>query len=369
MLKVTFEPYRPFFLTGSFLGMWGVMVWIFHHFQMTPYPAIRHPATMMGGFLLCFVCGFLMTAAPKFTASYPMRLWEARFAILLNVAFILCGVFFNEACFYFFSVITFLFLIHYFSKRFVKRSQNPPPSFVFIGLGLSMGILGSLGMLGGCYIQWPEKIDHLIRLFYYQGYVMSLFIGVGSRLVPALLGYGPSLHGLKTFSSLLILFAASYLLEVFFDSVSGVLIKNLIVTFVVICIWKAYKAPPIRNRLGWGLIVAAWSMLIGLWGSMWNEHRIHFLHLFFVGGVGLMTFMISIRVVLSHGNHGLLWEKKSKVVTALTVIFVTSALTRWTAGFLPQSYMSHLFYAAIVWCIGVGVWMFKFVPKIYRLKS
>ena len=371
----TFEPYRIFFLTGVLLGLWGAGVWILFYLHQGPYPVVAHPALMMGGFLLSFVCGFLMTAAPKFTGSFPMTSCEMAWSIFLNLFLIASSLLFNAKIFYLGSAVTFVTLIAYFLRRFVRRTQNPPAPFVFIGLGLGMGLLGSLGMLTEEFFQLPDQVFHFVRSLYLQGYILSLIVGVGSRLVPALLGHSalpnqaqttaPSLK-LRPFFILMSVFALSYLIEAFVDLNSGLLFRSAVVLFVMLSYWKIHVLPVKRTRLAWGLIISAWLMLIGLWGSLWSMYRIHFLHVFFIGGLGLMTFMIAVRVILSHGNHGLVLESKSKVIPTVIGLVFAAALTRLSAGFIPAVYLSHLAYAATVWCVAVALWAMVFVPRILR---
>ena len=103
MEKPQMDAYRYFFPAGWLLGIWGVVLWILFPWNLVSYPGIRHPEIMMGGFFLCFVCGFLMTAAPPFTSTHGPTVKEQRSAWVL-----IFGLFvslFPESRLYFFIVV------------------------------------------------------------------------------------------------------------------------------------------------------------------------------------------------------------------------------------------------------------------------
>jgi uncharacterized protein involved in response to NO len=77
------DAYRYFFPVGWALGIWGVLLWILFPWNLVTYPGLHHPDIMIGGFFLCFVCGFLMTAAPKFTSSFGPTRFEQNFSFAL----------------------------------------------------------------------------------------------------------------------------------------------------------------------------------------------------------------------------------------------------------------------------------------------
>jgi uncharacterized protein involved in response to NO len=109
-------------------------------------------------------------------------------------------------------------------------------------------------------------------------------------------------------------------------------------------------------------------MVIGYIGATFSEvYYIHLMHLFYISGLSLLTLMIATRVTLSHGGHGTQLEIKSKSLKVIIGLFVLAALTRMSAGFIPVLYLSHLFYAASVWIIGMLVWAVVFLPKIFKI--
>lgn len=377
MKEQQMDAYRYFFPAGWMMGVWGVLLWILFPWNLVAYPGIRHPEIMSGGFFLLFVSGFLMTAAPKFTSSFDPTKRDQQISFLLIAALFLSLL--SEKRIYFFAVVVslFIFLIYFLVRRFFRRKTNPPDSFLFVGFGMAAGLLGSVGMLLGESFNVPGDLYSLSRLALLQAYVLCLVLGVGSRLIPALLGWAPlPTEGgkikprLPLFSMLAVLFLASFVLEAFHIQLLSQLLRSLVISFIAFFFWKLHRFPQRKAFQSWWLWVSAWSLLLGQWGiCFFPDTRIHLLHVVLVSGLGLMTLMIASRVILSHGHHGLEWEKNSKGLFLGALLLSLAGFTRLSAGFAPHIYQSHLLYAAYTWIFGLLLWGAMFLPKIFRIKE
>lgn len=377
MSKVPMDAYRYFFPAGWVMGVWGALLWILFPWNLVSYPGLHHPEIMSGGFFLCFIAGFLMTAAPRFTSSFGPSLWEQGVSIFLIAA--LFASLLPEDKIYFYGVATslFIFLIIYMFRRFFGRKSNPPDSFLFVGVGLGTGLFGSVILLLGQKINVPSDLYYLARTFLLQAYVLCLAMGVGSRLIPALLGWAPlptelgkAAPRIGLFSGLAILFLVSFIVEVAINFQMGILLRALVMTFIVFFFWKIHRKPQRRAYQSWFLWSSAWMMLIGQWAMVaFPDFRIHILHVILVSGLGLMTFMIATRVSLSHGKHNMELEKNSKGLFLGALLMAFAGLTRLSAGFTPEIYQSHLIYASYTWILGLLLWGWVFLPKIIRVKS
>lgn len=377
MKSLPMDAYRYFFPAGWVMGIWGVLLWILFPWNLVAYPGLRHPEIMSGGFFLFFVSGFLMTAAPKFTSSFDPTEWDQRISFALIAALFLSLLTEKRIYFYSVEVLVFAFLAYFLVRRFLNRKSNPPDSFLFVGFGMATGLMGSLGMgLGEIFNVQPE-VYTLARLALLQAYVLCLVLGVGSRLIPALLGWAPlpteggsAKPRLWLFASLAVLFLVSFVLEaVHFQLLSQVL-RAGVMSFIAFFFWKLHRLPVRRGVQSWWLWGSAWSLVLGQWGvCFFPDQRIHLLHVVLVSGLGLMTLMIATRVILSHGHHGLQWEKNSKGLFFGALLLSLAGFTRLSAGFAPQIYQSHLLYAAYTWILGLLLWGALFLPKIFRIKA
>lgn len=369
------DGYRYFFPAGWLLGIWGALLWILFPHQLVAYPGLIHPEVMMGGFLLCFVCGFLMTAAPRFTESFGPQPWEHSVAQGLIALLLVSAVVPGKVFFYSVDLLLFLFLIQYLCRRFLARKTNPPDAFVFIGFGLISGLMGNVILLCAEFANVPGDVFNLGRLFFLQAYILSLVMGVGSRLIPALLGWAPMpLEGrlppkLKVFVALAVVYFATYILEVFVHPQFANILRALVYSVIGFNFWHLYKLPKRKDRQAFWLWVSAWFLVLGQWGvALFPHYRIHLLHVIFISGLALMTLMIATRVCLSHGKHDMDLEKSSKALLFGALLIAFAGLTRLSAGFAPHIYQSHLLYASYTWILGLLVWGGVFLPKILRLK-
>ena len=109
--------YRIFFPVGWLLGFWGALVWVLYFFDLIQYPGALHPEIMMGGFILSFVIGFLGTAAPKFTNSFPPTERDIQIAYVLGILLFVGQLFSNEIYFRLCSLGVFIFLIYFLMKK------------------------------------------------------------------------------------------------------------------------------------------------------------------------------------------------------------------------------------------------------------
>lgn len=358
-----FDLYRLFFPMGWLFGFWGAFLWVLYAIKFIDYPGALHPEIMIGGFLLCFVSGFLTTAAPKFTDSYPPTIMDLRLSIIFT-SLLFISLLFHDALYFRLAVLLqFLFLAWFVGNRFVKRKANPPVAFLFIGFGLFSGIAGNLLLITGQFVE-------LGRLLFLQAYILSFVLGIGSRLVPALLGAEVANFKLKTVLAIAIIFFSSFFIEVFISPLSGTMLRNLIILLIAFFGWKIHQLPKRKALQSWGLWISCWSLVLGALGaSIFPDYRIHLLHLVFISGLSMLTLMIATRVSLSHGQHDMSLEVKSPHLRAAIFLFILAALTRVSAGFLPTLYEKQLTYAALIWITGFILWGWAFLPKIIYTKN
>ncbi|NUN04637.1 MAG: NnrS family protein [Bdellovibrio sp.] len=371
------DAYRYFFPAGWLLGLWGVLLWILFPWNLVSYPGLHHPEIMMGGFFLCFVCGFLMTAAPRFTETFGPTVAEQKMAFALLAGLFLSLLPQQKSYFYAMVIALFVFLIFYLMRRFLRRQKNPPDSFLFVGFGVGAGIIGSVILFLAEFFNIPNQIYDLGRLFFLQAYVLCLVLGVGSRLIPALLGSAPlpteamkMQPQMKLFTTLAFLFLLSYILEVTPYKVAAHFLRAVLISFIAYKFWKLHLWPKRKAFQSYWLWGSGWFLLLGQWALVFfPSQRIHILHVILVSGLGLMTVMIATRVTLSHGKHDMQIENKSKILFIGAGLLALAGLTRLSAGFAPHIYQSHLLYAACTWILGLLVWGFLLIPKMICTKG
>lgn len=380
------EPYRIFFPIGLLSAFIGVLSWVPFAFGYTQnYPGTEHPHLMIGGFLFVFALGFLMTAIPRFTETEPAKLWELLSQTVVTLFMIATGT----ASLYspqwretslLLQVVSLGLLILFCVPRFLSKKRRPPPSFLFIGVGILCGLLGSALL----YLDERGSISAELgltgRSLFYHGMMLSFVIGVGSRLIPVLLGHeanpmnrdasprGSSSSGILV--GLAVVYFLSFPVEFVFSEETGRIARALVLLFVSLRFWRIF-APPVRQgALPFWLRIAGIMLLIGQWSfALFPGYAVHGVHLTFAGGYSLLTLLIATRVVLSHGGYDLSFELKSRWLHLIGALIAASAFARFLAPLTPTSYVHHLAYASFVWSLGVGAWAILFLPRIWRRQS
>jgi uncharacterized protein involved in response to NO len=327
-----------------------------------------HANLMIVGFLFSYSLGFLMTAVPRFTGAAHARRWEIAVAVVLSLSSF-SGVYPNAI-----AMAVLAFLAFFFLSRIRTRTYSPPKHFVFIPLGLLLGLAGAALMMMGSLAG---------RVFLYQGTMLCFVLGVGGKLVSALLGWSaPPLVQIETahtgkrgclisFDVALpvALLTAGFLLEFTAWQMLARILRALSATYVGLSAWKLFQRPKIRGRLSNWLWISCWGLVSGSWlYALSTLLGTHGLHLMFICGFGLMTLIIASRVTLAHGGYDLELESKSRSIRWMGVFILAAALTRVTAPLTP-SYLHHLTYAAGAWLIALLIWSAVFVPRMIMMQS
>lgn len=369
-LKATrIGPYRIFFPVGLLFLMIGVLLWLPQLWNAGSYPIVAHRYLLLNGFSAFFICGFLMTAVPKFSQTSTATYTEI--LSFLTVSFVgLCFAFLEMEQFaYICSALQAIVILVFLAVRITKRKVNPPYSFVFIFIGLFLWIV-SAGI--GVFVE-----SNAFKNLQYEGAIVSIILGVGSRLIPGILGhveivqsqrgkYENEIPYLKTvplhFLALIAIFIISYFLS---DQV-GSIARLSVFLIISVFYWKIYLFPKVASALTWNIWISCWLMLLSfLLKAFWVEGGIHASHAFFFSGIVLLTLLVATRVLQSHGPKDIRAENY-KTLYIVTFLIVLSGATRVSAVLIPGSYERHLGYSSIVLTMGVLIWGLKYLRFIFK---
>lgn len=324
-----------------------------------------------------------MTALPRFTGTESAGAKALLVAGLVPLALIMAGILGDLTLFHLICGASYLLLFLFALSRFKQRRFSPPPSFIFVGIGLASGFFGLVLTGIGEKDLISTELYMLGKSLYFHSTLLSFVLGIGSRLIPAFLGrqsfpnvqiensektpdksswFQPG----KLFPLLGFIFVVSFFIEIFSSVVVGRLARSAVISFIIGKYWQIYLLPQSKTRLSWGIWIAAWFVVLGSWGYCVQAHAIDFAHLLFVAGFGLLTCMIATRVSLSHGNHSLTLESKGLVLPVVIGLIVIAAVTRAAAFLLPESYVAHLGYAALLWILALFLWGAVMLPYIFK---
>jgi uncharacterized protein involved in response to NO len=359
------EPYRIFFPLGILFGLAGAAIWPLYSFGVTStYSGRSHAFVQIFGFLYAFIAGFLLTAVPRFTGTEP----PSRVTQYVLAGFLLLAVAASELRAFAIGTASFvaahLIVLVLVARRFARRKQNPPPTFVLIGLAMLAGALGAFLTAAVAWELIPAEWDLLGKRLLTEGMVMLLVLGVGGFLGPRLLGYAalpkpgapvqgdpriPAIAGITIFMSILI--------EYGFDVGAMAYLRAAVVSSVMIGSLHLWRQPATKTTLSWTIWIAHWIIALGVWVvAAAPKYRADFLHLVFVGGFSLLILAIGTRVTLSHGGYDLSAEKRSWPLRIGLTLALVATLARVGAPFAANTYFNHLMWAALLWMSGMIVW-------------
>ena len=157
-------------------------IWPLYSFGVTAtYSGRAHALVQIYGFLYAFIAGFLLTAVPRFTGTEQPSLatqYSLAGVLIVSVAASELRAFgIGTAAF----VVAHVMLLSLLATRFVKRTQNPPPTFALVGLGLIAGAAGALLTAGVAWEWIPASMDLLGKRLLTEGMVMLLVLGTGAN--------------------------------------------------------------------------------------------------------------------------------------------------------------------------------------------
>lgn len=371
------EPYRVLFPIGVVYTLIGALLWLAHAAGHLPYPGPLHRAIMIQGFELSFVTGFLLTAIPGFLHAercHPIELALATLTVLgfgaLALARQLAAA---EACF----LLTVLLLAVAALRRLGHASQPPPVEFLFVGLGLVLGLAGGVATLADAAGWRPEPVPGFGLRMASLGMVLSMVLGVGGLLVPTFTGVrqplliahvgGPHERaGRRVFyGSLAALFLLAFALESLGQRVAGAVVRAAAASPLLLLVWKLRHPPARHDLFSATLRGAGWCVFTGLWiAALLPRYTLAGYHVVFIGGFGLLTLGIATRVVVAHGGHGM--ERERRLLTPWAAGALVLALAARFAGeFLPDQYFMLLGTSGVLWSAGWLLWAARALPLIF----
>jgi hypothetical protein len=263
------------------------------------------------------------------------------------------------------------------SRSLGGRSHGRPPrELIFIVTALLLGLGGAIVLLAGTLRPDGVLIVLGFRLVA-QGEVLTLVVGVGSMLVPMMLGHrAPNLvtqvasSGWRSRSMFYAAIAAalvgSFALETFGLTRLGATTRAAAVSAVLLGVWRIHRAGP-ASRLAFVVRGAGFAIAVGLWLAVLTPGRpLLGEHVLFIGGYGLLTMGIATRVIVAHGG----WppQDETRLLHAFSLIALAASLGLRVASELLPVHASILWGAAgASWSVAWLSWAIRAVPRVLAL--
>lgn len=355
------DPYRLFFPVGVFMGVLGVSLWLMFEARWIGfYPRQAHGNLMYFGMLWPFVVGFLMTAVPRMTSTWGPSYWELAGAMLL--AF--CQLVLNLRNLEWVSVILFgvqaFLLLMFIVRRFLVSRKIPFPGFMFLPLAFLQAELGVLLYAFGLASR------EVALLLAGEAFLMNLILGLGSRLIPMISRIPaarppseaqPGESWIRP-AITAVLLNLGYGLEVLGFVFVGQILRLLAIASACFLLLGLHRRPQVWSVSGVGFKIALGFVLVGQLLILFSG-GLAAQHLIYIGGFGLITLLVSTRVVLAHGGVDLSYEIGSWRLGTMVLCFVSAAVVRWWAG--PVFNNGYTTTAVAVFIVGLALWTHRFV--------
>jgi uncharacterized protein involved in response to NO len=373
------DPFRLFFPLGIVLGVAGVAIWPAYFLGLTPgFSGRAHAFVQADGFLYAFVAGFLLTAIPRFTGTdgprLPAQYALAALLILATLAFEVQAFAVGHVAF----LAAHATVITLAARRFRRRRQSPPDTFVLVGAGMVTGLVGAALNAAVALDVLGPRWDTLGRRMLTEGMVLLLVLGVGGFLGPRLLGFAPmpvvqigSVAPAPRRTSLYLVAAAIVVVSLVGEFGWGLAplayARAGAVTAVLLPTVKPWRRPASPTTVAWCVWTGIWFVIAGSWlAAAAPAYRVDFLHVLFMGGFTLLILAVATRVTLSHGGHSLEAERRSWPVRLGMASGLLALAVRVGATFTPNRFFELLALAGLVWIAGVLVWGVAVVRLIVR---
>ncbi len=382
MKELCKDPFRLFFPVAILCLLYASGIWIrFGVFNQGDFPVEAHANLFLGGFLFLTIMGFLLTAIPRFTQTDFLSKGELGMGVIVLLAVVSTYLFEATPWFWLSIFIGWLILLTFAARRFFKRAQNPPFTFVFVGLGVALGLLGSLfSFLANIHYDTFAHLENWGKLFFYDAMVMAFIIGIGGRLIPGILGfveivkeqrevYEKPVPFLKVIPIDIKICLVVFILSLIFEGIGldriGYVLRALVITFFSFRYWRLHERVETGKWHGRILKLSCWMLLLPSWLlCFFVADAIHVKHLIYIGSYCLMTLMVASRVVMAHGSEGLEIEFRKLPYLLIGFLVVFAGFTRATAIMMPDSYENHLGYAGILLFVAGVVWVVFFFKRL-----
>lgn len=299
------------------MAWWGILPWIFFWAGSgIPYPRDLHATVLIQGVLTPFAVGFLFTMLPRRLSAPGPQPWQVLFAAVLPPLHALLvwqrELGFAHALWSLEACMLFVFAATRIWGR--RGARTGPAAFQWVPIGFLLGTVGaailSLAQFAPTWVSAP--IHYLAWLWLTQGLFLCLVLGIGALFLPLTAHKEPSVdvtqtpnpsqrrlgHGLAALGIL-----AGFALEAYGWPTLGRATRALSALLTLVFSARIHRfpsAPGTQRKLIWA---ASWCLPIGLAVAAFYPSLPHVgLHIFFLGGIGLITLSVALHVGLAHSS-------------------------------------------------------------------
>jgi uncharacterized protein involved in response to NO len=370
--------FRPFFLGAGVFAALSMSIWIASYMLALPIhiesiTAMQwHAHEMLYGYGLAVIAGFLLTAVKNWTGIQTLHgkalfglfsVWViARLLLLTGTSYIVAAAFADLL----FGLLLMIAIAYPIIKvKQWKQLAILLKLFIIIS-GNALFYLGALGY-----------VENGVHLSIYGGLylIISLIMVLGRRVIPFFIERGVEeklavRHYRWLDISIMLFFLLFFINELFLaQPMLTTLAAGSLFLLNGFRLWNWHTRGIWKVPLLWGLYVSAWLINAGfllMALQQWLEiSGILTIHLFTIGGIGLMTASMMARVSLGHTGRNI--RDPSVLVGYMLIMLILSVVFR--VG-LPLLDMEHyLWWVAasyLCWMLAFILFLITFLPVLTK---
>ena len=371
------HPYRALFPIGWLLFAIGVLPWVFA--GLVPelgIPRDLHALVLVQGGLTAFAAGFLFTMLPRRLEGPAPSAGLMLLALLVPFAHLVAIGFGGVLAAHLVWLPLALGLL-IFAARLVLTSRGGrtgPAAYLWLPVGWAMGGGGALiAVLAELDVLEPVA-GNLGWLLVTQGLFLCLVLGVGALFVPLTANKEgcPDAADLPqpALRRVLHLTAAAaivlgFVLEVRGRPDLGRGLRGLVTLIVLVTAARLHRLPRVagtQRKLIW---LAAWCVPVGhlLAAALPGTPHVG-LHLFLLGGIGLITLTVALHVGLAHSGGQELVHRPVGAVRLFGGLFLAGLVLRLALEVLPLQREACLALAAGLVLASLVPWGALVLPRL-----
>ena len=336
--------------------------------------SLWHAHEMVYGYSLAVIAGFLLTAVPKWTNTASVSGAGLKVIFLAWLMARVVGLFGGTSLLWLTAVLELLFFTSLMIGIGVPIIRNR----VFKQSGILVKVLLLATGNAVFYLGVTGYVDNgahygLIAGFYL---VIALILTLGRRVIPAFIEGRLTLkHPLKNPAWVdggsLLLFLVFWINEVFSPQSEWIGVVAMSLFFVhLVRLYHWYRPGIWTDPLLWVLYVSYLFIVIAFGLKGISILGIYYLpslslHLFAVGGIGLMTTGMMSRVALGHTGRNI---RESSAI--LPIAFACLGLAAVVRVLFPiiniESYFTWISISQLLWILGFGIIIFIYFPILVR---
>jgi len=371
--------FRPFFLGAMVFAAVSMLIWLLlfipddSNYLVGLSPRDWHAHEMLYGYGVAVIAGFLLTAIRNWTGIQTVHGVTLFVLFLLWAAARLMPFLPIEANLQFMAGFDLLFMLALLVAAFMPIARVKQWSQLGIMLNVVLLLCGNLLFYLGVLQLLQQGVEWGLYIGLYV--VLGFVFIVGRRVIPFFIEKG--LGGAVTVKNwrwldvaIMTLFILFAILDVF-TTRTGLIAGLALVLFILNSIrLYGWYAPGMASKpllwvlyLAYVFIVAGFAMkVVGFVSGLPASAHVH---LFTVGGIGLMTTGMMARVALGHTGRNVFDPPK-----ILSVIFIMLLLSAFSRVFLPlllvQHYLLWLMLSQLLWLAAFIFLLWTYLPMLIK---